>query len=112
VAVYPTIVQRPFTRVLRFFTSKIDLENGLRYAYPLRTVPIASWQISYSALNDTEIATLGSFFLANGRYGTFTFTDPEDASVHPSCRFGMDDLVIRHLGPRQNAAEVTIEEFS
>src|SRR4051812_3755376 len=108
-AVYPTfnrgmVVQLPFTRQWRFLTSKQDMDSGIRYSFPERSTPLHAWVISYSALDDTETATLVTFFSSmGGQYGTFTFTDPQDATAYPKCRFGMEDLAVNRLAHNQNA---------
>jgi len=112
-ATYPTIIQRPYTRTLRFLTQKTDMESGLRYALPLMATPLRAWDIEYSALTDAEMATLTNFFLARGgRFDTFTFVDPEDSVSYAKCRFGMDDLSPRSVQRDQNQVRVTIEEFA
>lgn len=116
-AVYPTInggvrTQRPFTRTARYRTSRNDMESGLRYAYSHRDDPLWSWTNSYPVITPTEAGTLLNFFVAmGGKYNTFSFTDPEDLSVHSNCRFGQDSITIQYVSVSHRSTTTTVEEF-
>lgn len=50
--------------------------------------PLSLFSVSFSAITNAEIATLASFFdEMKGRFGTFTFLDPEGNMVHDSENF-------------------------
>lgn len=117
-AVYPTInggvvTQRPFTRRKTFLTTRNDVPTGKRYAWYERGNPLASWVCDYSAITGLELIALCDFFVSmGGQYGEFTFTDPEDATVHTKCRFAQDDFSARYIGPNHAAVTLAIQEYA
>lgn len=121
---YPTLstgatTQLPYAQIRRFLTSVNDQESGIRYAYAwigagltgLPAQALLGWDLAYPAITDADLSTLETFFKGmNGRWSSFTFTDPDDLSVHTKCRFGSDLFEVRHLGPNQNAVSLTVTE--
>lgn len=123
-AVFPTFdvglsAQRPYQQTRRFLSSKVDQSPGIRYAWAwygagLTGFPagaLMAWQLSL-LLSDTNLVTLETFFRGmEGRMWPFEFTDPDDETVHPNCRFGSDTLSIQHAGVNNNRVVVTIFEY-
>jgi hypothetical protein len=106
---YPTLsvgltAQRPYTQARRFYTMIADQPSGPRYAFEyydagfanFPTGALSAWQIQYGALGDNDMATIENFFRGCcGRYGSFTFIDPDDSVSYPNCRFDQDQLTIQ-----------------
>lgn len=124
-ATYPTInggvtTQRPFTRTRVHRTTVNTMSTGKRYTYGWRatgltglpTRPLFVWELNYPVITPAEVETLEDFFRARaGRLEAFDFTDPEDGTTYPNCRFGMDAMEIRYEGPNYCSTRVVIEEF-
>src|ERR1017187_9443340 len=85
--------QRPYTSSAEFLHTTNELASGGRIAYSWRTNPLYSWVLTFAHVSTTDVKVLEDFFnLMAGRYGTFTFTDLVDASIHSNCRFDQDDF--------------------
>jgi phage-related protein len=117
VAVYPAlstgvVTQRPFTSRSKFLTTRNDMPTGARYSWAERAAALMSWTCEYSAITPAELGTYLNFFLAmGGRYKQFSFTDPNDNSVHAHCRHDMDGFAAKYLGAGQCAVTMQIAEF-
>lgn len=113
------VAQMPLTQVSSFLTNVNEQASGPRYAFAyyaggLSNFPstyLRSWRISYSILSDADLATLETFFLGmQGRYGSFSFTDPLDSTTYNHVRFDQDDLQITYQTKNINSVEVTLRE--
>ena len=115
-----TITQFPYVRTQRFQVLLNDNQtSGTRYSWTwfdggLSGFPSGSlrgWQLTGSALTDADLAVWETFFADQwGRYGTFTFTDPEDSTSHTKCRFDSDVFEVQHISPDINTATLKILE--
>ena len=80
------MLQFPASRTLSFSTTIVRFVDGREQRYPLYTKPVHRWAIQLDALGDDEMQRLISFVEAvGGPVGTFSFTDPWDGVVYPSC---------------------------
>jgi hypothetical protein len=123
--VWPTFAngctaQRPYIQIRRFLTSLVDQASGLRYAWAwygegLTGFPdgaLMAWELTL-LLDNTDIVTLETFFQSmEGRLRTWSFTDPDDNSVHSHCRFDMDSLEIQAASFNLNRVTVKLREFN
>jgi hypothetical protein len=119
---YPTFswggsVQLPFEQLSNYMTGVVDQPSGPRYAYSwygagLTNFPtgfLRTWKLSYPLLSDADVATLENFFRGcQGRYLSFSFTDPVDSTTYTHVRFNQDDLQIKYLTKNQSTTEVTL----
>jgi hypothetical protein len=105
VAQYPTDRQKNFsTQVLRFL-------DGSEQRFPAYGATLRRWVIRLELLDEGELTNLGRFFEEQGgRAGVFSFTDPFDATVYPSCSFDADEFQAVFAGPQEGKASVTIRE--
>ena len=72
-----------------------------------------SWTLALDLLNASEIATLKAFFeQQQGQNGVFSFTDPVDASVHPTCSFADDVFTHDQNSETSNRSTLTIYEHA
>lgn len=115
------ITQLPYTRHRRGFVSRNDMPSGPRYAYTwyaggltgFPTRDLNAWEVGGQTLTDTDADTLEAYFaLQNGRYGTFTFVDPDSAASFAKCRFGQDGFERQYVGINQNSLTLLVEEFN
>jgi len=71
--------------------------------------PLRRWTIRMDLLDEGELAALEQFFVAQGgQYGTFSFTDPFDGTVCPSCSFDTDTGLFEYAGAGGGGAAVTV----
>jgi hypothetical protein len=105
VAQYPSDRNRNFsTQVFRFL-------DGSEQRFPAYGSPLLQWVIRLDLLDESELTTLEQFFeSAGGRAGDFSFTDPWDGTVYPSCSFVSDQIALAYDGPQQGKTTVTIRE--
>jgi phage-related protein len=105
VAQYGSDRQRSFsTQVFRFL-------DGSEQRFPAYGAPLLEWVIRLDLLDEAELNTLEQFFESEGgRVGTFSFTDPWDGTVYPSCSFTADQVALAFTGPQQGKTSVTIRE--
>lgn len=105
VAQYPADRQQNFsTQVLRFL-------DGSEQRFPSYGGTLRRWVIRLDLLDEGELTNLEAFFLAQGgRAGTFSFTDPFDATVYANCSFDADELALTFGGPQDGKTSVTIKE--
>lgn len=107
---YPDIAtglkaQRPYTRIQRYAVLRNDNVYGPRYSWSwidagLTGFPAGAlhgWQLDYAVLSDAQLAILENFFMGNwGRFGSFSFTDPDNGVTYSDVRFDSDSLEIHH----------------
>ena len=105
VAQYPTDRRRNFsTQVVRFLDGSEQRFSGYGSA-------LMSWTIHYELLDESEVAAIEAFFDSEGgRAGTFSFTDPFDGTVYPSCSFANDQLGMEFAGPQDGNMQLVIRE--
>ena len=105
VAQYPSDRSRSFsTRVLRFL-------DGSEQRLPGYGTPLRRWSIQLDLLDESELANLEQFFESEGgRAQTFSFTDPWDGTVYPSCSFDSDTLALLYRGQALGKTSVVVKE--
>ena len=71
------MVQRPNASSPSFCTTMVEQDVGPRYGWSWRDTPLGAWDLTYSSITEAEAAVLEGFFASmDGRYGDFTFLDP------------------------------------
>jgi len=105
VAQYGSDRSRQFsTQVLRFL-------DGSEQRFPGYGTPLLQWVIRLDLLDESELENLELFFEnLGGRAGTFSFTDPWDGTVYPSCSLGSDDLELQFQEVARGATQVVVKE--
>lgn len=90
------LMQRPSQSSLNYQTMVAEVPGGNRNAFGFRgtgltgypTKPLGRWDLNYGALTDAELSVLETFFTQmKGRYGEFTFLDPNGNLVPNSENF-------------------------
>jgi hypothetical protein len=103
--------QYPSDRARRFATSVYRFLDGSEQRFAHHAGPLRRWTIRLQLLDESELATLEQFFVSqNGRAGTFSFTDPFDGTVRPSCSFASDTAVFEYADVGRGAAIAVIRE--
>lgn len=103
--------QYPSDRTRQFSTSAYRFMDGSEQRFPRYAAPLRHWTLRLDLLDEGELATLEQFFVTQGgRAGNFSFTDPFDGTVCPSCSFDRDTARFEYAEMSRGAAVVTIEE--
>jgi hypothetical protein len=116
-AAYPTLpngcyTQRPYTASAKWLTTRNDLASGARYAWSEYGAPKGLWVCDYSVLTLAEMQGRIDFAVGcGGRHRGFSFTDPNDGSVHPKCRLDQDAVEARNVGAGQWATTLKLAEY-
>jgi hypothetical protein len=104
-------VQYPIVRETGFANGILRFLDGSEQRYPLR-IARRRWVIRLDLLDASEIRDIDEFFTSQqGRFGSFSFTDPADQAEYSDCSLDQDDLTCiatdelrhrTHLVIRQN----------
>ena len=123
-AAFPTLANGaramlPYTQIRRFAVLLNTNPHGPQYAYTwysggLSGFPTGSlhgWELSYPVLSDADLASIEAHFRNQfGKWGLWSFQDPDDATVYTKCRYDIDGLEIVNVGPNQNSLTLRIQE--
>jgi hypothetical protein len=105
------VVQYPASRGLAHATEVLRFLDGTEQRYRTRGPAGRRWAIRLDLLDETEIARLQEFFVAaQGRFGSFSFEDPWDASVHPDCSLEVDEFAVELLGETRGRLTLVVRE--
>ncbi len=105
------VAQYPAGRTAGYATAVFRFLDGSEQRFRDRAEEATRWTIELDLLDDTEMAQICEFFEAEqGRFGTFTFVDPWDASVHPNCSFEDDELTLEMTGEARAKMRLVIKE--
>jgi len=105
------VAQYPFGRMAQFSTKVCRFLDGSEQRFQGYGALLRKWAIRLELLDESELAALGSFFAAqNGRAGTFSFTDPWDGTVYPSCSFDSDSLSLEFGDRLRGRTSVIVKE--
>ena len=115
-AAFPTFaggesVHLPFTQESEFWNTINRQPHGWQYSYNRLSSALKRWQFEL-VLTDTDLATLQTFWDSmKGRYGEFSFTDPDTGVTSPKCRFDQEELSITSPSPDENRVAIAIQEY-
>jgi phage-related protein len=105
------VAQYPADRMRQFSTQVIRFLDGSEQRYPGYGAPLRQWTIRLDLLDESELTTLEQFFEdEGGRAQTFSFTDPWDGTVYPSCSFGSDTLALQFGGNGQGKTSAVVKQ--
>jgi hypothetical protein len=69
------------------------------------------WLVKLDQLDEAELFALEQFFVEHGgAVGSFEFTDPWDATVHPDCSIEGDDVELVFAGLGRGQAALVVKE--
>jgi hypothetical protein len=109
----------PYRQTRRFSVLLNDNPNGPRYAYSwfagglsgFPTRSLRGWRLTYPVLSDADRGTIQSHFRSQwGKWSAFSFTDPDDATVYPKCRYDTDALQVVYNEPGRSSMTFDIIE--
>lgn len=87
------VMQYPAGRTVTFSTQTLRFFDGSEQRFADYGAPLHQWNIQLDLLDEAEMKAMETFFREmTGQSGAFSFTDPWDGQVYPSCSFGGDEL--------------------
>jgi len=113
------VTQLPWGSGIKYSTSYNDNPTGQRYPLAwlgggfsgLPSVGLRSWQLNFPVISEAELAILENYFVGqSGMWGSFSFTDPNTATVYSHCRFGSDTMSIVYQSPGIVSTQLVIEQ--
>ncbi|HLK66867.1 MAG TPA: DUF2460 domain-containing protein [Bryobacteraceae bacterium] len=105
------VAQYPANRVLSFRNQTLRFLDGTEQRYRDSAGPLHRWEIRLNQLDEGEMSALETFFeMSEGRFGAFTFTDPWDGTVYPSCSLASDGLDLITSEEMNGATSLTVVE--
>jgi hypothetical protein len=105
------VAQYPAGRTAGYATAVFRFLDGSEQRFRQRGTAATRWLIELDLLDDTEMSQICEFFASQqGRFGTFSFEDPWDASVHPNCSFEDDELTIEMTGEARAKMRLVVKE--
>ena len=111
--------EQPFVQSSVFQTSVNDNPMGPRFLYSyfanaipgFPTGPLNEWSIQYELLRDADVTTLSNLFISHqGRWGTFSFTDPISGTTYNNVRFDQDVLEFTYRTVNQVSTSIKLKE--
>ena len=105
------VAQYPSDRTTRSSTQVLRFLDGSEQRFAGFGAPLKRWLIRLELLDETELAGIEDFFVAQGgQSGTFSFTDPWDGTVHANCSFGDDTMTADYRERGDGVASVVVKE--
>jgi hypothetical protein len=105
------IMQYPATKTLLFNTDAIRFLDGTEQRFRDNPSVLHQWIVQLDLLDEAELAALDQFFLSNqGRFGSFSFTDPWDGTVYANCSLAGDTFSFQLRGEMRGKTTVTVCE--
>jgi phage-related protein len=105
------VAQYGSDRTRQFSTQVLRFLDGSEQRFPGYGAPLLEWVIRLDLLDESELQSLEQFFEdEGGRAGTFSFTDPWDGTVYPSCSFGSDDLELKFEEVARGQTQIVVKE--
>lgn len=102
---YPTVfASGQAVQVIRFL-------DGSDQRYLMQGRTFRRWQIRLDLLNETEIAQLEAFFVAQqGDFAAFVFSDPISGTSVPNCRLAGPGLASAYVGVNVSSTSLVVME--
>ena len=105
------VAQYPAVRSVEFPNQVLRFVDGREQRYRESAGGLHRWEIRLAALDETEMAKLGTFFEDNqGRLGSFAFTDPWDGTVYVDCSLADDAVELTSAAEMRGATSLTVVE--
>jgi phage-related protein len=105
------VTQYPATKRVAYRNQAVRFLDGTEQRYRDSAGPLHSWVVRLNDLDETEMAALEEFVQDNnGRFGSFSFTDPWDGTVYANCSLAADGAAFTLLGEMRGRTTVTVVE--
>ena len=105
------LAQYPATKDVRLRNQVVWFVDGVQQKYRDSSGPLHQWEIQLNQIDEGEMAAIEQFFAENqGRFGSFSFTDPWDGRVYPDCSVATDDLTLVSLDAMRGKTSFIVRE--
>lgn len=105
------VLQYPAQRTVQFSTDIVQFVDGSEQRFQNFASPLHSWTIQLDLLDEQELHVLRGFFLTEaGAAGDFSFTDPWDGTVYPSCCFATDTMLEQLMDEAKGKTSLVVQE--
>jgi hypothetical protein len=96
---------------MQFATDVVQFVDGTEQRFCAYTQPYHSWIVKFNDLDDGELQNIRAFVQQmDGAAGLFSFTDPWDGTVYPTCNLQGDTETDALTGPFQSGTSLIIQE--
>jgi hypothetical protein len=103
------VAQYPAAKTLRFQNQALRFVDGSEQRYRDSAGLLNRWEIRLADLDESEAAALEQFFAeSQGRFGSFSFTDPWDGSLYPNCSLESDELELTSVAEMRANTKLTV----
>lgn len=103
------VAQYPIVRHEEFQNQTVRFLDGTDQRYRDARAARQRWDIQCNALDESELAAIEEFFLANqGAAGSFSFADPWDGQVYDDCSLDLDALAVTTAGEMRGLTRFTV----
>jgi Conserved hypothetical protein 2217 (DUF2460) len=105
------VLQYPAKRTLLFNTDALRFLDGTEQRFRDSPSILHEWTIQLDLLDEAELSELDQFFVSNqGRFGSFSFTDPWDGTIYPNCSLKTDTFGFQLRGEMRGKTTLTVRE--
>ena len=105
------VMQYPARRTILFNTDTIRFLDGTEQRFRNSAAVLHRWTIQLDLLDESELDALDQFFLSNqGRFGSFSFTDPWDGTSYPNCSLAADTFGSQLTAEMRGGTTITVCE--
>ena len=105
------IMQYPASRTREYSTRVFRFIDGTEQRYRETGSGVKRWIIRLDMLTESEAGEIEYFFLSQqGRFESFSFTDPWDNTEYPNCSLESDVLVIEQADEGRARAQLIVKE--
>jgi hypothetical protein len=103
------VAQYPFGRQQSYRNQTVAFVDGTDQRYRDCGSPQVQWSIQLDELDESELASLEEFYLANqGAFGEFSFTDPYDGKQYDNCSLWSDSLALVSITEMRGSTKLTV----
>jgi|ERR1051326_173700 Conserved hypothetical protein 2217 (DUF2460) len=105
------VAQFPATKSMQFRNQVLRFVAGDEQRYRDSAGPLHRWIIRLDLLDESEMAALDAFFVANqGQFANFEFTDPWNGQRYANCSLQSDEIQLVFTGEFRGSASMTVVE--
>jgi phage-related protein len=103
------VMQYPAQRSVEYATQVLRFVDGAEQRFAGYETSLRRWVIRLEKLSEDEMNRIVRFYSVQaGASGTFSFTDPWDGTVYPSCSFEDDEMTVGLNGENHLKTTLTI----
>jgi hypothetical protein len=105
------VLQYPASKTYGFSTQVVRFIDGSEQRFRDYPQYLQRWVVTLDLLTESELNSLREFFrVQDGAAGQFSFTDPWDGSVYPTCSLETDQMTEILVGDGRGKTALVIRE--